>query len=291
MKKYQYLVIVFSLILCGTAYANSGEHFEKVHIDMHNPVSLQKGAKIFVNYCMGCHSLKFVRYERMAKDFKIPEQIVIHNMMFNSDKIGETMKINMPPKDAKKFFGTTPPDLSLIARSKGIDYLYAYLTGFYKDDSRPFGVNNSAFNLVAMPDALESLQGLQKKTDEALFQEKILLDSENELNAIEAKMEQKDANMAVLDKQQQQAENAIHKASSIIAQLKHDDKYFELVHKGSMKPKEFKEAMVDLVNFLSYVAEPIKAKRISMGVWVILFLVVFFILAYLLKQEYWKDVH
>lgn len=291
MKTLKLLLVISSFVIGGTAFANSGEHFEKVHIDMHNPVSLQKGAKIFVNYCMGCHSLKYLRYERIAEDFHIPKQIVIHNMMFNADKIGETMKINMPAEDAKKFFGTTPPDLSLIARSKGIDYLYAYLTGFYQDDTRPFGVNNTAFNLVAMPHVLESLQGLQKKTDEVLFQEKILLESENKLNAIEAKMEQKGANIKALKNEQYEAEEALHHAHKVIADLKHEGKYFELVHKGSMTPDQFNKSMVDLVNFLSYVAEPIKAKRISMGVWVILFLVVFFIVSYLLKQEYWKDVH
>lgn len=282
---------VSSLTFSNGVSANSEEHFEKAKIDMKNYVSLQNGAKIFVNYCLGCHSLKYQRYERLANDLHIPPEIVTKNLMFTANKIGETMSINMPAVDAAKFFGTTPPDLSLITRAKGVDYIYAYLRGFYQDDTRPFGVNNTAFDMVAMPHVLESLQGLQRKTDETVFQENIIHEAHSKINAIFARLDKDGADVAKLNKEKTEAEEAFHKATEAIADLKHEGKYFQLVHKGEMTPEAFDKAMLDLVNFLSYVSEPIKAQRIAMGVWVILFLIVLFIVTYLLKKEYWKDVH
>ncbi len=283
--------VVSSLTISNGVLANSGEHFEKVKIDMEDYASLQHGAKLFINYCMGCHSLKYQRYERLAADLHIPEEIVQQNMMFTTDKIGQTMTINMPAEDAAKFFGTTPPDLSLIARAKGVDYLYAYLRGFYADDTRPFGVNNTAFPLVAMPHVLEPLQGLQRKTEDAELQENIIHKSHSKINAIVARLEKDGSDVAALEKDRIAAEAAAHKATEALAKIRHEGQYFKLVHKGEMSPEEFDKAMLDLVNFLSYVSEPIKARRQALGVWVILFLILLFIVTYLLKKEYWKDVH
>ncbi len=216
------------------AEASGGAGYEKAHIDSSNMNSLQNGAKLYINYCLGCHSLKYQRYERMADDLQIPKDIVMKNMMFTSDKIGATMSINMPGEDAAKWFGQTPPDLSLMARAKGVDYLYAYLKGFYKDSSRPWGVNNSAFPDVGMPHALEPLQGMFAKGE---------------------------------------------------------DGHMVRLTEGEFNDEEYDHAILDLVNFLDYVSEPMKAERIALGIKVIFFLLIFFGFAYFLKKEYWKDVH
>ncbi len=219
-------------------------HLDQANIDPTDQASLQRGAKFFVNYCLGCHSAKYQRYNRMAQDIGLTEEQVKANLMFTTDKIGNTMEIAMSPADANKFFGTTPPDLSLIARSRGVDWLYTYLRSFYIDESRPTGVNNVVFKDVGMPHVMWELQGWQK----AIFKE-------NE-----------------------------HGGDPIFER-------FELVKPGSMTPEEFDTAIRDLVNFLDYVGEPYKLERQRLGVKVLLFLAIFFVLAYLLKKEYWKDVH
>ncbi len=219
-------------------------HLDQANIDPTDQASLQRGAKFFVNYCLGCHSAKYQRYNRMAQDIGLTEEQVKANLMFTTDKIGNTMEIAMSPADANKFFGTTPPDLSLIARSRGVDWLYTYLRSFYIDESRPTGVNNVVFKDVGMPHVMWELQGWQK----AIFKE-------NE-----------------------------HGGDPIFER-------FELVKPGSMTPEEFDAAIRDLVNFLDYVGEPYKLERQRLGVKVLLFLAIFFVLAYLLKKEYWKDVH
>jgi len=166
------------------------------------------------------------------------------NLMFTTEKIGDTMEIAMSSADANKFFGTTPPDLSLIARSRGVDWLYTYLRSFYIDEARPTGVNNVVFKDVGMPHVMWDLQGWQK----AIFKE-------NE-----------------------------HGGDPVFER-------FELVKPGAMTPEQFDGAIRDLVNFLDYVGEPYKLERQRLGVKVLLFLAIFFVLAYLLKKEYWKDVH
>ncbi len=285
-------IIAFSSFLGSSlVLASSGADYEKVPIKIDDYGSLQNGAKIFVNSCLGCHSLKYQRYERLAADLHIPKQIVTKNLIFSGNKIGSTMSINMPAEDAAQFFGTTPPDLSLITRAKGVDYLYAYLRGFYADDSRPFGVNNTVFPMVSMPFVLETVQGLQRKSDETIFQENIISESHSKLNAIATRIVKEGADVVALNKEREAVEAVSHQAEKAIAALKEERKYFQLVHKGELDPEAFDSAMLDLVNFLSYVSEPIKAKRLAMGVWVILFLIIFFIVSYFLKKEYWKDVH
>jgi ubiquinol-cytochrome c reductase cytochrome c1 subunit len=241
MKK---LIIAFLLAAVpALGLASGGDvHLDDANIDLSDQASLQRGAKYFVNYCLSCHSAKFQRYNRLAKDLGLTEEEVEENLMFTTDNIGETMTVAMDPADAKAWFGTAPPDLSVITRARGVDWIYTYLRGFYADESRPFGVNNVVFPDVGMPHVLWQLQGTQK----AVFKE------------VDGKQ--------VVDK-------------------------LEIVEPGTMSAEEFDGAMRDLTAFLSYVGEPVQMKRKQLGVWVLLFLAVFTVLAYLLKKEYWKDIH
>lgn len=164
MRKLLIAIMIAALPgLPGLAMANEGGvHLQKIDIDLNNKEPLQRGAKIFVNYCLSCHSAKYMRYNRMGEDLGLTDKEVKNNLMFAADKIGETMTVAMPSDKAKVWFGTAPPDLSVIARAKGKDYLYTYLTGFYVDDSRPTGVNNVALHNAAMPDVLWELEGLKE---------------------------------------------------------------------------------------------------------------------------------
>jgi len=243
MRKLISLFLLAMVPVLG--WAGGGNiHLDHADIDPSDQASLQRGAKFFVNYCMGCHSAKYQRYNRMAQDIGLTEEQVKANLMFTTEKIGDTMEIAMSSADANKFFGTTPPDLSLIARSRGVDWLYTYLRSFYIDEARPTGVNNVVFKDVGMPHVMWDLQGWQK----AIFKE-------NE-----------------------------HGGDPVFER-------FELVKPGAMTPEQFDGAIRDLVNFLDYVGEPYKLERQRLGVKVLLFLAIFFVLAYLLKKEYWKDVH
>ena len=246
MKKI--LLALALLILPGlTLAASEGYPLMKAPIDPHDKASLQRGAKLFVNYCMGCHSLEHQRYNRMARDIGLTDEQVRENLIFTGAKVGDTMKNAMPKGAAKQWFGVTPPDLTVISRSRGVDYLYTYLQTFDQDSTRPFGVNNAAFPNAGMPHVLWELQGMQKPVFET----------------------HKDAE------------------GNVIKTLKG----FELAQPGKLSPPEFKEAMADLVNFLAYVGEPIKLERQRIGIWVLLFLGLAFVVFYLLKKEYWKDVH
>jgi ubiquinol-cytochrome c reductase cytochrome c1 subunit len=242
MKK---LIVVFLLALApmlGFA-AGGGVPLDDADIDLGDEASLQRGAKYFVNYCLSCHSAKYQRYNRLARDLGLAEEEVEENLMFTTDNIGDTMNVAMDPKDAKEWFGTTPPDLSVITRARGVDWIYTYLRGFYADKARPFGVNNKVFKDVGMPNVLWQLQGTQKA---ASFKE--------------------------VDGQQ------------VVDQL-------EIVKPGTMTVEEFDQVARDLTAFLSYVGEPVQTQRKQLGMWVLLFLAVFTVLAYLLKKEYWKDIH
>lgn len=247
MKKIIVALTFLALPALGVASGGEGYPLQVAPIDLHNKASLQKGAKLFVNYCMGCHSLEHQRYNRMARDIGLTDEQVKNNLIFTGAKVGELMKNSMPKSDAKRWFGVAPPDLTLIARSRGVDYLYNYLQTFYLDPTRPFGVNNAVFPNAGMPHVLWELQGWQKPVYEV------------------------------------HKDKAGHETKTL--------KGFELVQPGSMNPPEFKEAMADLVNFLAYVGEPIQLKRQSLGIWVVLFLFLASIVFYLLKKEYWKDVH
>lgn len=242
MKK-TLLAFVFALLPALSVASGAGVHLDKADIDLSNQQSLQRGARLFVNYCLSCHSAQYQRYNRMARDIGLTDTQVIDNLMFASDKVGETMTVAMRPEDAEKWFGATPPDLTLVARSRGVDWLYTYLRTFYADDSRPTGANNLVFDKVGMPNILWQLQGIQKP---------VYAETEDGHKHIER---------------------------------------LELVKEGSMTPAEFDQSVRDLVNFMAYIAEPIKLERQRIGWWVLGFLVILFVFAYLLKKEYWKDVH
>jgi ubiquinol-cytochrome c reductase cytochrome c1 subunit len=243
------LLAVLLLVAPALAAAAGGGdiHLDKANIDPTNKASLQRGARTFVNYCMGCHSAKYQRYNRLARDLDMSEDAVIENLMFTGEKIGDTMDIAMSRTEAKNYFGAAPPDLTLVARVRGADWLYTYMRTFYTDESRPFGVNNQVFPNVGMPNVLWQLQG----TQEAVY--KTVTDDEgHERKVLEG---------------------------------------VELVEAGSQTPEEFDRTVRDLVNFLAYMGDPVKLERQSLGYKVLLFLFVFFIVAYLLKKEYWRDVH
>lgn len=248
MKKL--LTVIFACLLPLTTQASGGGHnplMMKAHNDLKDQASLQNGARLFVNYCLSCHSASYMRYNRMAKDLGMTDQQVAENLMFTTDKVGETMDIAMKRDDAANFFGAAPPDLSVIARSRGTDWLYSYLMTFYLDDSRPNGVNNAIFKDVGMPHVLWRLQGLQKPVYEE--HEKEGGDTEKVLVGLEK------------------------------------------VTDGTMSDKEFSHAMRDLTNYLDYMGEPIKLERHRLGFWVIAFLLLGLVFAYLVKKEYWKDIH
>ena len=255
MKKK--LIILLLVTFPVLANASSGHmQLEKADVNLESKESLRHGAKLFVNYCLSCHSAAYMRYNRMGKDLDLTNKQVEQNMMFvaNFDKldsgepkkIGDLMTVAMTKKDAKAFFGTMVPDLTVVARARGADWLYTYLTTFYVDETRPFGVNNTTFPNVGMPHVLWQLQGLKKK-------------------------------VVVKEKGHDGHETEHVK--------------FETITEGSMSDVEYKRAMNDLVNFLVYMGEPIKLERQRIGIFVMFFLIFLFLLAYLLKKEYWKDIH
>lgn len=245
MKKFIYALLIAALPGLSVA-AGGGFHLDKAPIDPYDKASLQRGAKLFVNYCLSCHSANYMRFNRMAQDLGMSEDLVKENMMFTTDKIGNTMSVAMPKAQAQNWFGKAPPDLSVLARARGADFLYTYFRTFYVDESRPFGVNNAVFPDVGMPHVLWELQGMQKAVTKTVIQ------------AGEEK--------------------------EIITG-------FEPVTQGSMTAAEYDQAAADLTNFLVYMAEPIRTERERLGWWVLGFLAVFFVFAYLLKKEYWRDVH
>jgi ubiquinol-cytochrome c reductase cytochrome c1 subunit len=240
MKKL--MTFLFCISLAPSVLASSSVHLDSPNIDVTDQDSLQRGARTYVNYCLGCHSMKYMRYNRMGKDLGLTDAQVESNLMFTAEKVGELITIAMTEADSKKWFGTVPPDLTLTARNRGTDWVYTYLKSFYVDESKPTGMNNIVFPDVAMPHVLAGLQGTQK----AVYQEK-------------------DGHQA-FDK-------------------------FEMVSAGSLSAEEYDVVVTDLVNFLTYAGDPSQSKRRSLGLYVILFLIGFMVLAKMLKTEYWKDIH
>ena len=215
--------------------------------------SLQNGAKLFVNYCLNCHSASAMRYNRL-KDIGLTEDQIKNNLLFTSDKVGDLMKVSIQPKDAKAWFGAVPPDLSVIARAKasdagsGADWLYTYLRTFYKDDTRPTGWNNLVFPNVGMPHVLWELQGVRT----AKF------------------VEEKDPH---------EEGKTVHKFAG-----------FEQVKPGKLSTIDYDVAVADLVGYLEWMSEPAQNARKRLGVWVLLFLGVFLVLTWRLNASYWKDI-
>jgi ubiquinol-cytochrome c reductase cytochrome c1 subunit len=241
-------VLLLILPIVGNVYAagGNGVHLDHAAVDVTNKSSLQRGAKFYVNYCLGCHSTKYSRYSRVGEDLDLTTLQVEDNFIFTRAKVRDPMKIAMRDKDARHWFGTSAPDLSLVARAKGADWIYTYLRSFYLDDSRPFGVNNLVLKNASMPHVLWELQGWQK---------------------------------------------AVYKEGETHGSGEPAIEHLELLEEGQLSPKEYDKAVLDLVNYLVYIGEPAQLHRKQLGFWVLAFLAVFFVVAYLLKKEYWKDVH
>ena len=257
------VTIIATTVIGASAFAAGGHGaaVDKVHMNMSDKASLQNGAKLFVNYCLSCHSAEYSRYNRVAEDLDIPLWQLKENLMFTTDKEGDLMKTTMPVEDAKEWFGVAPPDLSLVARVRSPDWIYTYLRAFYPDESSPSGWNNSLFTNVAMPHALYELQGVQHIVGKA---------DDGDHGAIDAHAA---APASLGDK-------------TIVG-----DTVFELVHPGKLTPAEFDKSMADLTAFLSYMAEPAQLQRQSIGVFTLAFLIILMLLCIVLKAEYWRDVH
>jgi ubiquinol-cytochrome c reductase cytochrome c1 subunit len=245
-KIAELLVLGIVLIGADASAAGSSVDLEHAEIDRDNIASLQRGAKNFINYCSGCHSAQYVRYNTIGKSLDLSEEQLVDNFMFNADKTFETILTSMKPEDAKRWYGVLPPDLSLIARSKGVDYIYNFLKGFYISENSPTGVDNLVLAGTSMPHVLWELQGYQS----ARFSS-----HDNEDGSVSTTFDG-----------------------------------FDVLSAGAMDAEEYDAFVRDTVNFLAYIAEPIRSDRRKLGVWVLMFLIFFFIVASMLKKQIWKDV-
>lgn len=250
MKKL-FLGLITALGLLGGAHgAGGGIAWDKAPVNTSDLASLQNGAKLFVNYCLNCHSAAYMRYNRLG-DIGFTKEQIKDNLLFTTDKVGETMKAAINPLEAKEWFGANPPDLTVIARSRaghggtGADYLYTFLRTFYPDDSKATGWDNLAFPSVGMPHALWELQGKREPVFET--------------------------------RQEHGHEVKVFKG-------------WKQVVPGTMTPAAYDRAVGDLVNYLQWMGEPAQNARIRIGVWVMLFLLIFTVMAWRLNAAYWKDV-
>jgi ubiquinol-cytochrome c reductase cytochrome c1 subunit len=236
---------VAALAMCAmsvVAMAATEGEYDEAHNDVSDTASLQRGARYFVNYCLGCHSAQYVRYNRVAEDLGISEEDLVENLMFTGERPFDTMTNSMPREDAARWFGVEPPDMSLLARSRGTDYIYSFLRGFYASPDRPTGVDNIVLPGTAMPHVLWELQGVNN----AVFTRD---DNGNE----------------------------------------HFER-FEPAMPGQLSAEAYDNVVRDIVNFLDYMSEPMQLQREALGIRVIAFLMIFLVLAYLLKREIWSDV-
>lgn len=244
--------LIAALLFAPALALAAGEHLklDRAPINEEDQASLQRGARHFVNYCLNCHNAGYMRYNRL-EDIGLTKQQILDNLVFTGVKVGDLMKVAMDPKEAKSWFGATPPDLSVIARSRaseagsGADWLYTYLRSFYRDAARPIGWNNTVYPNVGMPHALWELQGEQ-----------------------------------VLAEHKVQGEGYMKTEMAL-----------KLDRPGKLSKTEYDEMVADLVNYLVFMGEPVRADRKTMGMLVLIALGLLFILVYALKKEYWKDVH
>ena len=238
-------VLAACLALPGVVLAAGGEaELEPAGTNIDDVAALQRGARLFVNYCLSCHSAKYMRYNRLVEDLGLSEAMVMRNLVFRDAKIGDVMSIAMRPEDAEAWFGKEPPDLSLSGRSRGVDWLYGYLRSFYRDDSGNW--NNVLLPNASMPHVLWELQGIQTPVYHTV--------TEGEVE------------MQVIDR-------------------------LELSEPGRLSAEAYDDSVRDLVTFMEYLGEPAKQQRKRIGIWVMLYLAVFAFVAWLLKSEYWRDVH
>jgi len=250
-------IVTLLLALASPAFAGAdGIAWDKFPKEkLHDQAALQNGAKLFVNYCLNCHAAAFMRYNRM-QDLGLSDEQIKSNLMFASDKVGDTMKVALDPKQAKEWFGANPPDLTLIARSRsdaskgtGADYLYTYLRSYYRDSTKATGWNNLAFPNVGMPHALWELQGQRR----AVFADEV------------------------------DPHNPHHTT--------HVFKGYETISQGQLSANDYDNAVADLVAFLQWMGEPAQNQRVRLGVWVLIYLALFTLVAWRLNAAYWKDIH
>ena len=246
MRRVLAVAVVSMFVGPSTFAAGGGADLEPADIDLDNINSLQRGARNFMNYCSGCHSAKYVRFKTIGKDLELSEEQMVDNLMFNAEKTFETIDVSMRANDSERWFGKTPPDMSLLARAKGADYVYNFLKGFYVDPDSPTGVDNVVLAGTSMPHVLWELQGFQK------------------------------ANFSNHDDGE----------GNLVTQFDG----FEPFIPGSMDEKDYDDFVRDTTNFLAYIAEPIRSDRRKLGVWVLMFLIFFWIIASMLKKQIWKDV-
>ncbi len=250
MKKLLLSLIAALGLAAGAHAAGGGIAWDKAPVNITDQASLQNGAKLFVNYCLNCHSAAFMRFNRL-KDIGLTDQQIKDNLLFTTDKIGDTMKAAIDPKQASEWFGANPPDLTVVARSRaghngtGADYLYTFLRTFYRDDTKATGWNNLAFPSVGMPHALWQLQGER---------------------------------------------GAVFESHEVHGQTEHVFKGWEQRSPGSMTPQQYDQAVGDLVNYLQWMGEPAQNTRVRIGVWVLLFLAGLTFLTWRLNAAFWKDV-
>ena len=264
--KLAVLFAAFAAAVSGAVLASGGAdiRMEPAQINRLDLASQQRGARTFVNYCLNCHSAKYMRYNRLT-DLGIDLPMIEDNLMFATTKVGETMTVAMSAADAKAWFGTVPPDLTVESRVRGPEWLYNYFLGFYKDDASVTGWNNLVFPNVAMPHVLWELSGTNRLVT----------------------TEYKSHNEA-------QAAALAAKGLVLLAPGKNDTFIVETLvpeTPGKLSPTEYKAMVADLVNYLDYMGEPARNQRITLGLIALLYFVVLIALAYLLKREYWKDVH
>ncbi len=240
------LLLAFFALPWGALAGGAALRLDRAPVNINDLESLQRGARVFVNYCLSCHSASYMRYTRLT-DLGLTEAQIKDNLLFASDKPGDTMRVAMRQSDAKEWFGAPPPDLTVITRSRGADWLYTYLRTFYRDDSRPLGWNNLVFENVGMPHVMHELQGHLRPVV-------------REITGEDGKPHQ------VIDR-------------------------LVLAKPGRLTLAEYDALVADLVNYMVWMGEPAKAQRMRTGVAVILFLSLFFVVAYYLKKEFWRDVH
>ncbi|MFN3580483.1 MAG: cytochrome c1 [Pseudomonas sp.] len=259
MKK-QLIALCFALIPAVAMAAPSGVPLQSANVDLRDKAALQDGARTFVNYCMGCHSAQYQRYERVANDIGIPEELMLDNLVFSDALIGDHMKIGMRQQDSKVWFGAAPPDLTNVARVRGNDWLYTYMMTFYEDPSRPYGANNLVFANVGMPNVLMELQGRQVLgcKDMPVMEGRSML--RDTLTGDPVMEEQCDVPVV-------------------------------MAGTGAQSEEEFETTVRNLVTFLAYSGDPIKLERHRIGTYVLLYLAFLFVFAFLLKREFWKDIH
>lgn len=253
MKKI--LTTIAVTVLANVAFAAGGAdvHLDHMKPDAHDKVSLQEGLRTYMDYCSGCHSVEYARYNRVARDLDIPEDIFMENIVFAEDaKFGDLMKFAMSAEDGKKWFGATPLDLTMVTRVRGVDWVYTYLRSFYKDESRPYGVNNAVFKDVGMPHVLLELQGLCAEAPH-----------------------------------HSEGESYDPLTGNAIA----EDACTGYAVEGELTSEEFDEVVYDLVNFLNYMGEPYQNDRKRLGWFVFAFLTILMVPAVLLQRELHKDIH